>query len=68
VRTGTLQEMHWEVLPHPAYSSDLAPINFHVFGLLKEAPGEKGFRADGEVKLFVQQYLDEQRQTFLRGA
>jgi len=23
VTTGTLEEMHWEVLPHPAYSLDL---------------------------------------------
>jgi hypothetical protein len=31
--------MHWEVLPHPAYSPDLAPNDFHLFGPLKEAVG-----------------------------
>jgi histone-lysine N-methyltransferase SETMAR len=34
VTTGTLEEMHWEVLPHPAYSPDLAPDDFHLFGPL----------------------------------
>jgi hypothetical protein len=26
--TGTLQKIHWEVLPHPAYSPNLAPSDF----------------------------------------
>jgi len=26
--------MEWTVLPHPPYSPDLAPSNFHVFGSL----------------------------------
>jgi histone-lysine N-methyltransferase SETMAR len=39
VTTGTLQETHWEVLPHPASSSDLAPSDFHMFGPLKETRG-----------------------------
>jgi len=45
--------MHWEVLPHPAYSPDLAPTDFHVFGPLKEALGGKGLKADNEVKHFL---------------
>jgi histone-lysine N-methyltransferase SETMAR len=64
VTTRTVEEMHWEVLPHPAYSPDLAPSDFHLFGPLKEALGRKKFRADEEVKLFVQQWLDEQPQAF----
>ena len=26
----------WTVLPHPAYSPDLAPSDFHIFGPLKD--------------------------------
>jgi len=37
VTKGTLEKIHWEVLPHPTYSSDLAPSDFHLFGPLKEA-------------------------------
>jgi hypothetical protein len=36
--TGTLEEMHYEVLPHLSYSPDLAPSDFHLFGALRERP------------------------------
>ena len=26
----------WEVLPHPSYSSDLAPSDYHLFGFVKD--------------------------------
>jgi len=48
--------MQWDVLPHPAYSSDLTPSDFHLFGPLKDALGGKIFRADDEVKLSVQRW------------
>jgi hypothetical protein len=41
VTKGTLKELHWEILPHPTYSPDLAPSDFHVFDPLKEALGGK---------------------------
>jgi hypothetical protein len=53
VTTGTLKELHWEVLPHPAYNSDMVPSDFHLFGPLKEALRRKRFRADSEAELFV---------------
>jgi len=31
-----INKMGWEVLPHPPYSPDLAPCDFHLFGSLKE--------------------------------
>jgi hypothetical protein len=37
VTTGTLKEMQWEVLPHPAYSPDLVPSDFHLLSPIKEA-------------------------------
>jgi len=41
VTTGTQEEMHWEVLQHPACSPDLVPSDFHLFGPLKGALGGK---------------------------
>jgi len=64
VTTGSLEQMHWEALPHPTYIPDLSPSDFHWFSLLKEALRGKRFRSNNEVKLFVQQWLDEQPQTF----
>jgi histone-lysine N-methyltransferase SETMAR len=33
----TLKQLKWEATEHPAYSPDLAPSDFHLFGPLKEA-------------------------------
>jgi hypothetical protein len=68
VSRGTFEEMHWEVLPHPIFSTDLVSRDYDLFGPLKEALGGEGFRTNNEVKQFVQRCLDEQQQTlFGRG-
>jgi hypothetical protein len=28
---AAIQELDWEILPHPSYSSDLAPSDYHLF-------------------------------------
>ena len=30
-----IENMAWEVLPHPPYSPDLAPSDYHLFGFVK---------------------------------
>jgi len=49
----TLQQLGWEVLPHPPYSPDNAPSDFHPFGPLKEFLGGQHFSNDDEVKQAV---------------
>ena len=51
--TCTLQQLGWEVLPHPPYSPDLDPSDFHLFGPLKEFLGGQHFSTDDEVKQAV---------------
>jgi hypothetical protein len=63
VTTETVEEMHWEVLPYPAYSPNLASSDLYLFGPLKETLGRKRIGADDEVKRFVQRWLDEPPQT-----
>ena len=47
---ATIQDLSFKCLPHPLYSPDPAPSDFHVFGPLKEAMGGKSFRSDEEVQ------------------
>jgi len=47
---NTIRQLNWEVLDHPAYSPDLAPSDFHLFGPLKNALKSRRFSADDEVK------------------
>lgn len=60
----TLESLKWNVLPHPPYSPDLAPSDFHLFGPLKEFLGGQKFATDDEVEAAVQSWLDNQPKTF----
>jgi len=64
---ATIKDLHFECLPHPPYSPDLAPSDFHMFGPLKEAMGGKKFRSDEEVRHVVHEWLpDYQKNFFLK--
>jgi hypothetical protein len=56
VTTGTLEEIHWEILSHPIYSSKLAPSDFQLFGPLIEALEGKGFKPGDEVKFLCKDH------------
>jgi hypothetical protein len=56
----TLRKLKWEVMEHPAHSPDLAPFDFRLSGLLKEALGGRIFHCD-DVKNVVHQWLCNQK-------
>ncbi|CAK9816246.1 Histone-lysine N-methyltransferase SETMAR [Anthophora plagiata] len=63
-----LQELGWEVLPHPAYSPDLAPSDFYLFGPLQDALRGKRFANNEEVKEVVQKWLrGKSKEFFAKG-
>jgi histone-lysine N-methyltransferase SETMAR len=43
-----LTKLGWTVLPHPPYSPDLVPSDFHLSGALKDAIRGKRFGSDDE--------------------
>ena len=51
----TIQKLKWNILPHPPYSLDLAPSDYHLFSPLKEHLGGKRFRNNEEVIQDVQE-------------
>jgi histone-lysine N-methyltransferase SETMAR len=55
--------MKFEVLPHPPYSPDLVPSDFHLFGPLKESLRGCKFNLD-DVQLAVHEWLRGQPQEF----
>jgi histone-lysine N-methyltransferase SETMAR len=57
-------DLHLEHIPHPAYSPDLAPSDYHVFGPLKEALSGKKFSMDDEIKEAVHRWLCTQSEEF----
>lgn len=52
-----LLELEWEVLPHPPYSPDLAPTDYHLFQALQNFLNGKTFATDDELKTAVGDFL-----------
>jgi len=60
----TVEQLGLEVLPHPPYSPDLAPSDYHLFGPMKKMLGEQKFASDTEVQSVVRQWLGQQPASF----
>ena len=60
----TLVKLGFTVLEHPAYSSDLAPSDYHLFGPLKDALRGRRFTSDEGVKEAVDEWLAAEPKTF----
>jgi hypothetical protein len=59
-----LNKFRWEVLQHPAYSPDLSPCDFHIFGPLKKELKGHRFQSDDEVKERVRDFFMQQPKSF----
>jgi len=55
------------VLPHPPYSPDLAPSDYHLFGPMKKMLGEQKFASDTELQSTVRQWLRQHHFFFASG-
>ena len=60
----TIASFGWTTLPHPPYSPDLAPSDYHLFGPMKEGLRGKHYPSDEEVKSAVKKWLKEQSREF----
>jgi hypothetical protein len=45
-----IQELDWEILPHPSYSPDLAPSHYHLFRSLSNNMSGVSFNNDAELQ------------------
>ncbi|KAJ4427817.1 hypothetical protein ANN_25545 [Periplaneta americana] len=59
-----INKFDWEVLQHPPYSPDLAPSDFHLFGLMKKFLTGHRFATDAEVQSTVRKWLYSNRTDF----
>jgi hypothetical protein len=49
--------MGWEVLPHPSYSHDLSPSDYHLSGLVKDQLGGQRFKTREGIQEAARQCL-----------
>jgi len=60
----TLVKLGFTVLEHPAYSPDLTPSDYYLFGPLKDVLRGRRFTSDEGVKKAVHECLAAQPKTF----
>ena len=59
-----LNDLRFELLPHPPYSPDLAPSDFYLFADLKKMLHGKRFSSDDEVVAATDAYLEAKDKSF----
>ena len=58
--------MGWEVLPHPSYSPDLAPSDYHLFGFVKDQLRRQRYETTEAIQKAVRQCLQMAGMEFYR--
>lgn len=61
-----IQTLGWEVLPHPPYSPDLAPSDFHLFRSLSNALRGVSFNNDVELRAWLDEFFESRPGDFYR--
>lgn len=59
-----LLRLGWDVLPHPPYSPDLAPSDYHLFRSLQNSMNGKTFKDEEAVKNHLDWFFADKPQTF----
>ena len=63
-----LEGVKWEILPHPLYSPDIAPSDFHLFRSMQSAlSGERFNSYEGIKKLLDEWIASKESDFFIRG-
>lgn len=61
---ATIRDCGYELVPHPPYSPDLAPSDFHLFPKMKKALAGRHFASDNDVIDAVGSFLESQTKEF----
>ncbi len=59
-----IKDLKWQLLPHPPYSPDLAPSDFHLFGPLKDPLRGTRFGSERELRYAVDEVIKGLPQTW----
>ena len=61
-----LEEFEWEVLPHPAYSPDLTPFDYHPFHSLRIYLATKRFDDEENLKSDLEVFFSSLSKKFCK--
>ncbi|KAG5315258.1 MOS1T transposase, partial [Pseudoatta argentina] len=61
-----LETIKWEVLPHPPYSPDTAPSNFHLFRSMAHGLADRRFHSYEEAQKWIDSWIASKDMSFFR--
>ncbi|KAG5308502.1 MOS1T transposase, partial [Pseudoatta argentina] len=61
-----LETLKWEVLPHPLYSPDIAPSDFHVFRSMAHGLADRRFHSYEEAQKWIDSWIASKDMSFFR--
>ncbi|KAG5317544.1 MOS1T transposase, partial [Pseudoatta argentina] len=61
-----LETLKWEVLPHPPYSPDIAPSDFHLFRSMAHGLADRRFHSYEEAKKWIDSWIGSKDMSFFR--
>ena len=61
-----IQTHGWEVLPHPPYSPDLAPTDYHLLRSLSNVMRRVSFNSDAELRACLDEFFESKSNNFYR--
>lgn len=59
-----LANFDWEILPHPPYSPDLAPSDYHLFRSLQNFLNGRDYNNDEEIEADLKVFFNSKLQSF----
>ncbi|UYV78412.1 SETMAR [Cordylochernes scorpioides] len=62
----TLKPLQWDVLPHPPYSPDIAPSDYHMFRSMTHGLAEQHFTSYEEAKNWVDVWIASKDEEFFQ--
>jgi hypothetical protein len=63
---AAIQEQDWEILPHPPYSSDLSPSDYHLFCSLSNNLRGVSFNKDAELQSWFHNFYTAKPADFFK--
>lgn len=60
----TCKVLGWEVLPHPPYSPDMAPSDFHLFRSMAHGLSERRFRKYDDIQKWLDEWILSKEENF----
>ncbi|KAG5305955.1 MOS1T transposase, partial [Pseudoatta argentina] len=61
-----LETLKWEVLPHPPYSPDIAPSNFHLFRSMAQGLADRRFHSYEVAQKWIDSWRASKDMSFFR--